>query len=235
MTPESFRNEPITITAYDWVPDVVQGQVRDLRLRWALEEAGLPYRVELVPQGTQTEATHLTRQPFGQIPTLTVGDETLFESGACLWKIAEASKVLLPDNDRQRDECLSWLFGALNTVEPPLSMLAALRFYEAEPRHFGIADPSAVAMLRPATRQEAVMRLAQVADRLGQGKHLVANRFTVADLIMTAVLRIADWLELLGEIPDLQRYVTHHTTRSGFQTALADQLATFRKHAPQYE
>lgn len=235
MTPEDFRNSPITITAYDWVPEPVQGQVRDLRLRWALEEAALPYKVELVAQGTQAEGTNLSRQPFGQIPTLTVGDQTIFESGACLWKIAEASETLLPADDRQRDECLSWLFGALNTVEPPLSMMAVLLFYEMEPEHFGISDTGAVGVVRPAARDESLKRLEQIADRLGEREHLVGGRFTIADLTMVSVLRIAEWMELLDETPRLKRYIDRHTAQPAFQRCLADQLATFREHAPKYE
>lgn len=235
MTPEEFRKSPITITAYDWVPEPVQGLVRDLRLRWALEEAGFPYAVELVPQGTQTGAANLSRQPFGQIPTLTVGGQSIFESGACLWKIAEVGETLLPEDDAQRDECLSWVFGALNTVEPPLSMLAVLLFYEWEPAQFGILDTGAVGVIRPAARAASLERLTQVASQLGERDHLVGGRFTVADLTMVSVLRIAEWMELLGDMPSLKRYVERHTARPTFQKSLGDQLAAFREHAPKYE
>lgn len=230
-----FDREPVTITAYDWVPDFAQGLVRDLRLRWALEEAGLPYEVELVAQGTQTHAPNMSRQPFGQIPTLTAGPGTMFESGACVWRIAEASEALLPGDKAGRDQCLSWMFAALNTVEPPLSMLAMLFFFEREPQHFGIADAGAVATIRPGARNGAVLRLKQFADVLGKRQHLVADRFTVADLIMVAVLRIADSLDLLDESPDLRRYVSLHTARPAFRRALDGQLAPFRENAIKYE
>ncbi len=229
-----FDRKPVTITAYDWVPDFAQGLVRDLRLRWALEEAGMPYQVELVPQGTQAGPDNMSRQPFGQIPTLTAGPGTMFESGACLWRIAEASEALLPADKSGRDQCLSWTFAALNTVEPPLSMMATLFFFEQEPRHFGIADAGAVKAIRPAVRDSAVLRLAQLSDVLGNRPHLVADRFTVADLIMVAVLRIAESLDLLDDLPDLRRYISIHTARPAFQRALEEQLAPFRENAARY-
>ena len=230
-----FDREPVTITAYDWAPGFAQGLVRDLRLRWALEEAGFPYEVELVPQGTQAHAHNMSRQPFGQIPTLTAGPGTMFESGACVWRIAEASEALLPQDKAGRDRCLSWMFAALNTVEPPLSTMATLFFFEREPKHFGIADAGAVATIRPAARDGALLRLTQLADVLGKRPHLVADRFTVADLIMVTVLRIADSLDLLEELPDLRRYVSLHTARPAFQRALEGQLAPFRENAAKYE
>lgn len=238
MNAAVFEREPVTITAYDWVPGFAQGLVRDLRLRWALEEAGLPYDVELVPQGTQAHAHNMARQPFGQIPTLTAGPGTMFESGACVWRIAEASEVLLPEDKAGRDQCLSWMFAALNTVEPPLSMMATLSFFEREPQHFGIADTGAVAAIRPGAREGAVLRLKQLADVLGQRQYLVADRFTVADLIMVTVLRIADSLDLVdgGEgLPDLRRYVSLHTDRPAFRRALEGQLTPFRQNAAKYE
>ena len=235
MTKPKFHNEDIVITAYDWVPEPAKGLVRDLRLRWALEEAGFPYRVALVPQGTQAQPENLARQPFGQIPTLTVGKQTIFESGACLWKIAEASETLLTKDDDGRDACLSWMFGALNTVEPPLSMLAVLGFYEMAPEHFGIAEPGAVDVVRAPARRETLTRLKQVEDRLGANDHLVAGRFTVADLTMVSVLRIAEWLQLLDETPGLRAYVKRHTARPAFTKSLEAQLATFREHAAKYE
>lgn len=235
MNAVAFDREPVTITAYDWVPDFARGLVRDLRLRWALEEAGFPYEVELVPQGTQAHARNMSRQPFGQIPTLTAGPGTMFESGACVWRIAEASETLLPADKAGRDQCLSWMFAALNTVEPPLSMMATLFFFEREPRHFGIADAGAVATVRPGVRDGAVLRLKQLADVLGKRQHLVADRFTVADLIMVTVLRIADSLDLLDDLPDLRRYVSLHTARPAFRRALEGQLTPFRENAAKYE
>ncbi|TKT69447.1 glutathione binding-like protein [Aquamicrobium sp. LC103] len=227
--------KPVRITAYDWVPGFAQGLVRDLRLRWALEEAGLSYEVELVPQGTQAHGHNMSRQPFGQIPTLTADSGTMFESGACVWRIAEASEILLPKDKAERDQCLSWMFAALNTVEPPLSMMATLFFFEQEPRHFGIADAGAVATIRPAARDGAVLRLKQLADVLGKRQYLVADRFTVADLIMVTVLRIADSFELLDDQPDLRDYVSLHADRPAFRRALEGQLAPFRENAAKYE
>lgn len=235
MNVTRFDREPVTITAYDWVPGFAQGLVRDLRLRWALEEASFPYEVELVPQGTQGKAQNMFRQPFGQIPTLTAGPETMFESGACVWRIAEASENLLPENQTERDRCLSWMFAALNTIEPPLSMLATLFFFEQEPQHFGIADASAVSTIRPAVRDNAILRLKQFDAALGKRQHLIANRFTVADLIMVTVLRIADSLDLLGDLLDLGQYVSLHTARPAFRKALEGQLMPFRENAAKYE
>lgn len=230
-----FERGPVTLTAYDWVPDLAKGQVRDLRLRWALEEAGFAYDVDLVPQGTQGQPENLARQPFGQVPALTVGGDTIFESGACVWTIAQASDALLPADPAERARCLTFVFAALNTVEPPLSMMAVLRFFEMQPKRFEVSDPAAVAIVRPGARMLAVQRLAQLGDEMGGRDHLVADRFTVADLAMVSVLRIAEWLGILGEAPDLERYVALHTKRPAFARALAGQLAPFAENAPRYE
>lgn len=131
--------------------------------------------------------------------------------------------------------CLSWVLGALNTVEPPLSMMATLYFYETEPEQFGIEDAAAVGIVRGPAREGAVLRLKQLADVLAQRQHLVADRFTVADLIMVTVLRIADSLDLLSDLPNLGSYVAFHTARPAFQRALAGQLAPFRENAAKYE
>ena len=159
----------------------------------------------------------------------------MFESGACVWRIAEASEILLPADKVGRDQCLSWMFAALNTVEPPLSMMAMLVFFEREPRHFGIADAGTMAAIRPGARHGAMLRLKQLTDVLGRRQHLVADRFTVADLIMVTVLRIADSLDLLDELPDLRRYASLHTARPAFGRALDGQLTPFRQNAAKYE
>ena len=122
---------PITITAYDWVPDFAKGQVRDLRVRWALEEVGQDYAVRVLPQGRQKEAAHRAFQPFGQVPTYEEGGLTLFESGAIVWHIAERFPGLMPEDPVGRAKSLEWLFAALNTVESPISDYAIATLFEA--------------------------------------------------------------------------------------------------------
>ena len=225
----------ISVTAYDWVPSVAQGQVRDLRLRWALREAGFDYDVELIPQGTQGEPANLARQPFGQIPALTIDGMPMFESGACAWKIAEASKNLLPDHMAGRDACLSWVFAALNTIEVPLSMLATLGFFETAPKHFGLADGKAAAAVRPGARQLADQRLRQFDTELGGRQHIVGDRFTVADLMLTAVLLIADRLDILAPHRGAKAYFDMHTARPAYREARAEQIEPFALNAPKYQ
>ena len=230
-----MKDATIEITAYDWVPPVAAGQVRDLRLRWALEEAGFPYRVRLIPQGTQGEDANLARQPFGQVPVLTVDGRPMFETGACLWRIAKASPALLPDGAEDRDSCLSWLFGALNSVEPPISMVANLWFFETFPEAFDLEEGAPAAVVRPGALKLARQRLDQVADVLDGRDHLVAGRFTVADLIMTAVLLIADRMDVMEKDHRLRPYYDRHAARPAFRKAQDDQTATIRDNAGKYE
>ena len=235
MTPEDFRRGPVRITAYDWVPRMVWGLVRDHRLRWALEEAGLDYEVDLVAFGTQAEAENLARQPFGQVPSLTAGGHTIFESGACVWTIAEAGESLLPGDPARRADCLAWTFGALNTIEPALTVLVMLMAFQSTPDKFGVTNPKAADALRPGARNFATLRLTQLAERMNGRDHLVGDRFTVADLVMVSVLRIADWQDLLTETPALKAYVERHAARPAFRTAMDGQIAAFEAHAPNYE
>ncbi|TPW26445.1 glutathione S-transferase family protein [Pararhizobium mangrovi] len=220
-----------TVTAYDWVPDFAQGHVRDLRVRWALEEEGLPYETDLLPQGTQGKPENLARQPFGQVPALTVDGKPMFESGACVWRIAEEGTVLLPKDTETRNACLSWHFAALNSVEPSLTMMAMLFFQAMNPD----IGEEGVAKVRPGIRSMAEKRLTQLADALGERDHLVADRFTTADLMMTTVLRTAESLDLLEPLPRLRAYLDHHTARPAFRAALEAQLQPFRENAPRYE
>ncbi|MGP3698567.1 glutathione S-transferase family protein [Rhodobacter sp. NSM] len=229
-------NRPaMTVTAFDWVPSFAQGQVRDLRLRWALEEAGLPYEVNLLPQGTQGEPDHLAHQPFGQVPVLGLEGRTMFESGACVWRIAEESDALLPTDPALRDACLSWVFAALNTLEPPIMMLAMLWFFERWPERFGLEDREAPAKLRLPARGEVDKRLSQFAGALGDRETIVGDGFTVADLMLTAVLVTAARMDLLDDHPAVKAYYDRHTARPGFRKALADQLAAFEDNAARYQ
>lgn len=227
MTPDNFSNAPITITAYDWVPDFAQGFVRDIRLRWALEEAGFPYQVEILEQGQQTAPANLARQPFGQIPTLTVGQQTMFESGACVWRIAEASDKLLPPNAADRDACFSWLFGALDSLEDPVNLVGFLRLFAENKDAAQKLQDQALALLRS--------RLSRFADALGDRHFLVAQRFTVADLMATLVLRTAASADGLSLFPSLEAYVERHTARPAFNRAMDGQMKPFRENAPKYE
>jgi glutathione S-transferase len=213
------------ITAYDWVPDFAQGHVRDLRVRWALEEAGRPYEVDLVPQGSQRAAANVARQPFGQIPTLRDAAGCLFESGAIVWRIAERSEALLPTDPGLRDKAFCWLFAALNTVEPPVSMLAVLDIFTR--------DREAAQRVRPDIVSAIEHRLASLQSALGENDYLVGD-FTAADLMMVTVLRNLTSSGLLGGFPALHAYVERAMARPAFQAALEGQLATFRQNATRY-
>ncbi|WP_416356439.1 glutathione S-transferase family protein [Aureimonas phyllosphaerae] len=225
MDADTLRGRPIRLTAFDWVPRFAQGHVRDLRLRWALEETGLPYEVDLVAQGSQRQAENLARQPFGQVPTLIIGADTLFETGACVWRIAAASDALLPQAPGDRDDCLAWVFAATDTVEKPIAMLAMLRFFTTDKAAAAGVEPDIQALLHE--------RMGRLSDALGDAPHLVADRFTVADLMMTSVLRDAE-AEGLDPFPRLAAYVARHEERPAFQRALASQLETFERHADRY-
>jgi glutathione S-transferase len=227
MRQDAFLNGTASVTAFDWVPAMAHGFVRDLRLRWALEEAGFAYEAELLPQGTQSEPANLARQPFGQVPTLTIDGRTMFESGACVWRIAEASDALLPTDEAARDSCFSWHFAALDTMEKPLGMLAVLRFFASDREAAKKLEPQAVEMLSG--------RLQRFADVLGDRHFLVADRFTVADLMMTFVLRSAERSGDLDGFATVKAYVERHASRPAFLRALEAQLQPFRENAEKYE
>lgn len=225
MDADAFRRGPITVTAFDWVPRFAQGHVRDLRVRWALEEAGLPYETTLVAQGEQRQPANLARQPFGQVPALTVGERSLFETGACVWRIAETTEALLPSGIAARDDCLAWVFAAVDSVEKPIAMLAMLRFFTKDRDAAERAQPDIETLLHE--------RLTRLSDALGDAAHLSGGRFTVADLMMTAVLRDAERGDL-DPFTTLKAYVARHEARPAFQRALAAQLAPFAENAARY-
>lgn len=216
----------ITITAYDWVPDFAQGHVRDLRVRWALREAGLPYDVELIEQGKQTEPAHLARQPFAQVPTLDAEGAALFESGAIVWRIAERSPALLPGDTADRDRTLSWCFAALNSVEPFVAQLAFLSIFARE--------REAAARIVPQVTALVERKLSRLSDALGDSDWLVANRFTAADVLMVTVLRDVPE-DTLAAYPTLRAYRDRGTARPTFAEALDEQMQPFTEHAPRYE
>lgn len=213
----------VTITAFDWVPFFAQGQVRDLRVRWALEEIGEAYDVRYLCQGEQKQPPHRARTPFGQVPTLEDGDLTLFESGAIVLHLANTRPGLLPDDVNGRARAIEWMFAALNTVEPPVMDLSIVDIFEA--------DKPWSKPRRPSVEQRVRERLGEVAARLGD-RDWFDGAFSAGDLMMIAVLRIIADDPLLAEHPTLVAYVQRGTARPAFQRALDAQMAGFTGAPP---
>ncbi len=211
------------ITAFDWVPDFAKGQVRDLRVRWILEEAGQPYDVRYLSQGVQKAPEHRALQPFGQVPTYQDGDLTLFESGAIVLHVAQRHGVLLPPDPAGQARATEWLFAALNTVEPPIMDHAVATLFERD-------EPWSKPRL-PAVEARIAERLGEVAARLGDRPWFDGD-FSIGDLMMVAVLRIMAGSDLLAAHPTLTAYVERGTARPAFGRALAAQLAGFTGEPP---
>jgi glutathione S-transferase len=213
----------IRVTGFKWVPPFAQGLVRDLRVRWALEEAGLPYDEKLLGQGEQNSPEHRAVQPFGQVPVYEEDGLTLFESGAIVMHIGEKSPALLPLEPAARARAITWMFAALNSVEPHLLTLAALDSFFAKEEWARLRKPSALAM--------AQSRLDGLAAGLGNREYL-DDRFSAADLLMTTVLRFVKHTPLVTDMPALAAYQARCEARPAFKRALAAQLAPFAKYAP---
>lgn len=205
----------LTLTTFDWVPDVPRGYVRDIRVRWALEEAGLPYSVESVPFRDRG-AEHFSNQPFGQVPWLTDGDISIFESGAILLHLGGYSDAIMPADPRSRSEVVEWLFAALNSVEAASLPWSIFKFS-------GDIDES------PGRKHlDAFLkaRLQHMEDVLAEREWLVKT-FSVADMLMADVLRLVDRFDGLSGCPACRDYVVRATRRPSFVKAYADQMAHF--------
>lgn len=206
----------LTLTTFDWVPEPPRGFVRDLRVRWALEEAALPYRVASVPFGPR-DATHFAHQPFGQVPWLTDGDLSIFESGAILLHLGERNEELMPTDPRGRSQAKEWLFAALNSVEMAGLPWALFKFT-------GNDDSSpAVEFFDDFLRTHRLKHLEPVLA----GREWLAGAFSVADILMADVLRLVDRFDGLADSPACRTYVARATTRPAFVKAHADQMAHF--------
>lgn len=205
-------HETITIWTLDWVPmtNGPAGFVRDLRLRWACEEAGFPYSVRTVPLG-EGGPVHLARQPFGQVPFMSDGDLHMFESGACVLHLAEKSETLMPRDPQARADTLQWLFAALNSIE-----MVSVPWWFLEVT--GATENGLTGWLES--------RLAHMERTLKERDWLAAGRFTIADLMMTDVLR-APKLRAFGDRPATEAYVARIMDRPAFKKAHADQMAHF--------
>ena len=216
-------NAEIEITALRWVPDFAQGVVRDLRARWALEEAGLSYKVQLLGQERPPE--YLCEQPFDQVPIMREGDLQIFESGAIVQYIGEKSETLLPRDERERFRAIQWTYAALNSVEPAiLNLLLIDIFYKGE---------QWATLRRPGAEEFAKLKLKRVSDWLGDKQWLEGDRFTIGDLVMSTVFRFLRHTDLVTGVPNLAAYLQRAESRPAFKQALADQLATFAANEPQ--
>jgi glutathione S-transferase len=214
----------ITVTAFRWVPPIAHGLVKDLRVRWALEEAGLPYEVRLIGTETQETPAYLACQPFGQVPVYEEAGLVLFESGAIVQHIAQKGSALMPPDPEGRARVSAWMFAALNSVEPFVQNFALINgFYSGE---------EWARLRRPAAEDFARRRIGRLAEWLKRRDWLEEGRFTAADLLMATVLQILRDTDLVDEA-GLRPYLDRCQARHGYQKALADQLATFAAHEPQ--
>ncbi len=206
----------LTLTTFDWVPEGPRGFVRDLRLRWALEEARLPYSIRTTPSRDRT-FEHFEHQPFGQVPWLTDGTVSIFESGAMMLYVAERSEVLMPADPKGRGDVISWMFAALNSVEmasQPVSFLEIFSEVKVPPDYRKKHDAFLNERLE---HMEAVL----------EGREWLTGKFSAADILMADVLRFVDEWNGLAPFPRCRSYVARATARPAFVKAYADQMAHF--------
>lgn len=208
------------VTAFQWVPSFAQGSVRDIRVRWALEEAGIPYGDHLIGFEDQATEAYRALQPFGQVPVYRDDKVQMFESGAIVLYIAQTSDALMPGDAAGRAMVMTWLFAASNSVEPFVAQLAVIDLFHAEESWAKERRPQVEAMLRK--------RLTDLQTALGDREYFANGVFSAADILMTHVLRDLRHTTLLADYPALAAYVARCEARPAFQRALADQLAPFK-------
>jgi glutathione S-transferase len=212
-----------TITAFEHSPDRGRGLARDMRVRWALGEVGQPYEVRLVSFSAMKEPAHRALHPFGQIPTYQEGDLALFESGAIVFHIAEHHAGLLPDDANARARAISWMFAALNTVEPPLVERGMAMLFER--------DKPWYEQRQPLLDDRARKSLSQLSSRLGDAEWL-DGAFSAGDLMMVGVLFRSKPSGILDEYPNLSAYVARGEARPAFKRAFEAQWAVFNGKPP---
>lgn len=210
----------ITLTAFQWVPPFAQGLVRDLRVRWALEEAGVPYEEKLLGLGDADTPEYRAIQPWGQVPVIEEDGLVLFESGAIVLRIAERSEALCPRDDAGRAKAIQWVFAALNSVEPAIAELAGIDLFHAEQEWAKLRRPGAEAFVR--------LKLDALGKRL-KGREYLEERFTAGDLMMVTVLRILRHTDIATADPVLGPYLARCEARPAFQRALKAQMAQFER------
>ncbi|GAB2187912.1 glutathione S-transferase family protein [Roseibium sp. LAB1] len=206
----------LTLYTYDWLPEFPRGFVRDLRVRWGLEEIGCSYEVATVPAHPKS-ADHRKMQPFAQVPVIKDDEQTLFESGAILVYLCEGTP-LLPEE--RKTEIWQWLFAALNTVELSVMHWVSMILAERVPEFFG---PPPAADVTAHAKANVDAKLAALQQALGDSEWL-AGDFSIADITMVEVLRVVAAEDALGGYPRLAAYVERATSRPAFQKAMADHM-----------
>ena len=212
----------IKLTAFRALPTFAQGLARDFRVRWALEEARIPYEEQLIGPEDQAAAAYRALQPFGQIPAIEADGLKLFESGAIVLYIAEKSEALAPADPQGLARTKAWMFAALNSVEPAVMALVALDLFQA-------GQPW-VAERRPLAVEAVQKKLAALEQWLG-GRDWLEDRFTAGDLLMTTVLRILRHTDIVSGRPTLRAYQERCEARPAFQKAMADHLKPYQAAA----
>ncbi|RZJ78302.1 MAG: glutathione S-transferase family protein, partial [Brevundimonas sp.] len=207
----------IKVTAFQWVPPFAQGSVRDIRVRWALEEAGLGYDDHLIGREDQASPEYRAMQPFGQVPAYRDDKVEMFESGAIVLYIAQTSDALMPADEAGRAMVMTWLFAASNSVEPYVSALATIDLFNA--------DKAWARERRPEVETQLRRRLADLQTALGDRQWFANDRFSAADIIMTHVLRDLRHTDILADYPALAAYRERAEARPAFKRALSDQMA----------
>ena len=216
----------IEISAFRWVPPFAQGLVRDLRVRWALEEAGLRYEARLIGFQDQASPDYRRLQPFGQVPYYKDGALELFETGAIVLHVGERSETLLPADPAGKARAIAWMFAALNSVEPFVMNLASIDLFHP--------DEQWAKLRRPGAQEMVEKRLADLEAWLG-GRDWLEQDFSAGDLLMVSVLRILRHTDLVAQRPALEAYRLRGEARPAFQRALAAQMAPFAENAPPQE
>lgn len=212
-----------TITAFERSPDRGRGLARDMRVRWALEEAGRPYDVRLVSFEAMKQPAHLALQPFGQIPTYEEDGLALFETGAIVLHVAGHSANLLPREAKARARAIAWMFAALNTLEPPIVERGMAMLFERDKPWYG--------QRLPMLDDRVHARLGRLSGRLGAADWL-DGAFSAGDMLMVTVLRRLDGSGMVEEYPNLAAYVARGTARPAYAKAFAAQLAVFTAASP---
>jgi glutathione S-transferase len=225
MTTTTVTPQAVQVSVLGWAPPIVHGLVRDLRVRWALEEAGWPYSENVVNPADQVSAKYRELQPFGQVPAMQCDGLKLFESGAIVHHIAERSPALMPADPAARSQVTAWMFGALSSIEPPVMMLNILDMIYQGPKGDDYNG------IRAWVAGWVESRLDILAGVLG-GKEYVLGRFSAADVLLTTVLRILRDTDFVEKRAVLAAYQRRCEARPAFQKALQDHLANFAKHAP---